>query len=87
MAGGGGLLFVGANDARVAEDERLLHDWTSGLDAADRLKIAGGVLVGIGGAAAIAGIVALVLPARRGEGHARLRLVPTGLGRLATGEF
>jgi len=87
IAAGVVLLALAASDVASVEGSAPGSMWSAVRDAYGRSEaesIAGAVLLGVGGAAAIAGIVWAVLP---GEGEARVELAPSASGLILRGVF
>lgn len=87
LAGAGGLLYYLADvDLNTADSAADVQTWTTRSDAAAQKQIAAPVMLGIGAAAVIGGIVCLALPRRVAESHS-FWIAPTGSGFVAGGQF
>lgn len=90
IVAGAVLLGLAAADVAAVENPAPGTYWSAVDDAYARSEgesIAGAVLLGVGGAAAIAGLVWALVPNEASEGTARLELVPAPGGVLARGAF
>ena len=83
---GGLLLGIGTGTYNTAGHTPTLSDWRSGRAMGRTEFFLGATLVGVGGAALLAGLVMIALP-RPSAGGAAIRLIPTGLGLVAEGVF
>ncbi|MBA3550075.1 MAG: hypothetical protein H0T76_26650 [Nannocystis sp.] len=84
---GGGLLGVGENKARQLGGVTSYEAYADGNDQIRSLRIAGGVLAGVGGALIVGGIVKLIMHGRKSRQGVAFWTTPEGAGAIVRLRF